>query len=65
MSGSEMQVPVNVTGRGYRGVNVPILWATANALGYESSVWGTYKQWGERGAQVRKGEKAAMEALSR
>ena len=27
--------------------------------GYSSGAWGTYKQWAEAGAQVRKGEKAA------
>ena len=57
---SELTLPRNVTGRAYRGVNVPVLWATAAALGYESPVWATYKQWQERGAQVRKGEKATM-----
>jgi len=57
---SELQLPRNVTGRAYRGVNVPVLWATAAAFGYETPIWGTYKQWHERGCQVRKGEKAAM-----
>jgi antirestriction protein ArdC len=37
-----------------------VLWATAAAFGYETPIWGTYKQWHERGCQVRKGEKAAM-----
>ena len=41
-------------------MNVPVLWATAAAFGYETPIWGTYKQWHERGCQVRKGEKAAM-----
>jgi antirestriction protein ArdC len=57
---SEMSLPHNVTGRAYRGVNVPVLWATAAAFGYESSIWATYNQWQERGCQVRKGEKSAM-----
>src|SRR5215472_9978457 len=57
---SELQLPRNVTGRTYRGVNVPVLWATASAFGYSSPIWATYKQWHERGCQVRKGEKAAM-----
>jgi antirestriction protein ArdC len=55
-----MVLPVNVTGRAYRGINVPLLWATADAFGYASPIWGTYKQWQERGAQVRKGEKSTM-----
>jgi len=47
---SELQLPRNVTGRTYRGVNVPVLWATASAFGYSSPIWATYKQWHERGA---------------
>jgi antirestriction protein ArdC len=34
------------------------LWAAAQSKGYESGEWGTYQQWQERGAQVRKGEKS-------
>jgi antirestriction protein ArdC len=50
---------LNVTSRkAYRGVNTLCLWAAAQAKGYESGEWGTYKQWQERGAQVLKGEKA-------
>jgi antirestriction protein ArdC len=51
--------PINVTSKkAYRGINTVCLWAAAEAKGYESGEWGTYKQWQERGAQVRKGEKA-------
>jgi antirestriction protein ArdC len=51
--------PLNVTSRkAYRGVNTVCLWAAAQAKGYESGEWGTYKQFQERGAQVRKGEKS-------
>ena len=32
--------------------------AAAQAKGYERGEWGTYNQWKDRGAQVRKGEKA-------
>jgi antirestriction protein ArdC len=53
-------MPRNVTGRAYRGVNVPLLWAAAEAFGYASPVWATYKQWHERSAQVRKGEKSTL-----
>lgn len=42
----------------YRGINVFILGATSMINGYTSQWWGTYKQIGERGGQVRKGEKA-------
>ena len=51
--------PINLASRNtYRGVNTLCLWASAQSKGYESGVWGTYKQWQELGAQVRKGEKA-------
>lgn len=53
--------PVNaLTGKGYNGVNVLALWIAAQAHGYTSSEWATYRQWGEKGAQVRKGEKSSL-----
>ena len=53
--------PVNVTSRKpYRGINTVCLWAAAQSKGYERGEWGTYQQWQERGAQVRKGEKATL-----
>jgi len=53
--------PINVTSKEpYRGINTVCLWAAANAKGYERGEWGTYAQWQERGAQVRKGEKATL-----
>ena len=53
--------PVNVTsGKPYRGINTLCLWSTARAKGYESGEWGTYSQWQDKRAQVRKGEKAAL-----
>jgi antirestriction protein ArdC len=53
--------PVNaVTRKPYRGVNVISLWATAIECGYRSSVWATYAQWQQLGAQVRKGEESAF-----
>lgn len=52
--------PVNIASKkAYRGINVVALWAYAEASGYTSGTWGTYRQWAEAGAQVRKGEKAA------
>jgi len=58
-SGNIMR-PVNIASKNaYRGVNILTLWATADDKGFTSGTWGTYKQWGEAGAQVRKGEKAA------
>ncbi len=58
--GSAPMLPVNVaTGRPYRGVNTLVLWTSAQANAYGSTIWGTYRQWRERGAQVRKGEHAS------
>lgn len=56
----DISMPHNVTGRAYRGVNVPLLWASSQAFGYASPIWATYKQWQERGAQVRRGEKSTL-----
>ena len=58
-SGKFASSPVNVTSKKpYRGINTVCLWAAAQAKAYERGEWGTYQQWQERGAQVRKGEKA-------
>lgn len=52
--------PVSVgTAKPYRGVNTLVLWAQAQTKGYTSSLWGTYRQWQELGAQVRKGERGS------
>lgn len=61
---AECFAPVNVASRRpYRGVNVILLWALSDSLGYQSGEWGTYNQWQELGAQVRKGEKSALVVL--
>ena len=53
--------PINIAShRPYRGINTLCLWAAAQSKGYESGEWGTYQQWHEKGAQVRKGEKATL-----
>src|SRR5579864_7026984 len=53
--------PINVISKKpYRGINTVCLWAAAQAKGYERGEWATYQQWLERGAQVRKGEKATL-----
>jgi antirestriction protein ArdC len=46
-------------GRSYRGLNIITLWMIAEAKQFSSGTWGTYQQWQEKGAQVRKGEKSA------
>lgn len=59
--GSAVFRPANVvSGKAYRGVNILALWAASEARGHASGLWGTYRQWGERGAQVRKGERASL-----
>ena len=56
---SSIARPANVTsGKPYRGVNTLVLWIAAQARGYVSGTWGTYRQWQELGAQVRKGERS-------
>jgi antirestriction protein ArdC len=51
--------PTNLASqRPYRGVNVLALWASAMKHGYPTGLWGTYRQWAEKGGQVRKGERA-------
>ena len=50
--------PINATTqKAYRGVNILSLWITGQAVGYRSNEWATFKQWKDRGAFVRKGEK--------
>lgn len=59
-AGSLMR-PVNIaTGARYQGVNVVTLWIAAESQGYTAPVWGTFKQWLDKGHPVRKGEKAAL-----
>ena len=56
--GATTSRPLNVaSGKPYRGVNILSLWAAGAGLGFSSGLWGTYRQWSDRGAQVRKGEK--------
>jgi antirestriction protein ArdC len=53
--------PSNVaSGNEYTGSNVLVLWCAAASKGYTSPVWGTYRQWAAKGAQVRGGEKATV-----
>src|SRR5450631_672795 len=53
--------PINIAShKPYRGINTVCLWAAAQAKGYERGEWATYQQWQDKGAQVRKGEKATL-----
>ena len=54
-----LRLPQNVlTQKSYSGINILSLWIASYKNQYSSPFWGTYKQWQEKGAQVRKGEKA-------
>jgi hypothetical protein len=56
-TGQNTLQPVNAaTKREYRGVNVLMLWASAEITGYQDGRWATFKQWQQIGAQVRRGE---------
>jgi antirestriction protein ArdC len=54
-------LPINIqTNNAYRGINILALWVAQMRNQYSTNLWGTYKQWKDRGAQVRKGEKASL-----
>ena len=53
-------MPRRHAGARYRGINVLILWGAAEAAGYRSPHWMTFKQALEYGACVKKGEKSTQ-----
>lgn len=60
LTDSDQFFPTNALSRKpYRGVNVLALWGAAEKHGYPTGLWGTYRQWDELGAQVRKDEKGS------
>ena len=62
--GSATTRPTNVaSSRAYQGINRLVLWLAAQAHGYGSGRWGTYRTWLAEGAQVRQGEKATTVVL--
>jgi len=62
--GTALQLPVNVESeKHYNGINILNLWIAAETRGYASHLWGTYRQWEQRGGQVRRGEKASLVVL--
>ena len=52
--------PLRSCGTSYRGMNTFWLWMVADACGYASPYWMTYRQCRELGGQVRKGEKSTI-----
>ncbi len=60
-TGSSFERPVNIASKNpYNGINIVSLWVSALASEFPSNLWGTYRQWQERGCQVRKGEKSSL-----
>lgn len=58
--GPDVGIPHNaVTGRGYSGINILMLWGEAVVRGYPHQSWLTYRQAQAAGGHVRKGEKGA------
>lgn len=63
-NGTSAARPTNVTSdKRYRGINTVALWVAAMAGGYSDGLWGTYRQWHDAGAQVRKGERSTTVVL--
>lgn len=58
-------MPRNAHGRLYSGVNVVLLWAQAQRMGYCDPRWMTFKQAKTKGGHVRKGERACSIVLWR
>ena len=47
-----------ISGNNYKGINTMLLWAGQMEKGYRSNTWVTFKQAGELGGNVMKGEKS-------
>lgn len=52
--------PLRHNGEAYSGMNVILLWSEAVARGFALPVWMTFKQAGELGGHVRKGESGSL-----
>ena len=52
-------MPKNVVSRKpYRGINTLLLWDASTEHGYQSDLWGTYRQWDMLGGHVNRGQRA-------
>jgi antirestriction protein ArdC len=51
--------PLRHSGEPYRGINVLMLWASAELQGFSCPLWVTFRQAKELGGYVRKGEKGS------
>lgn len=55
---ANLEMPYNaISKNNYNGINVFLLWLEQQKKGYSSNVWLTYKQAGELGGNIIKGEK--------
>lgn len=59
-TGSAIDRPLRACGVPYRGINTFWLWMVAEARGYASAHWMTYRQAEALGGQVRRGEKSTI-----
>jgi antirestriction protein ArdC len=59
-AGQRVTLPLRHCGTPYQGINILLLWGEAMAKGYLSNRWMTYRQAGEFGGQVRKGEHGSL-----
>ena len=50
--------PLRHSGEAYRGINILMLWESADAQGFSCPLWLTFKQAKELGGHVKKGEKS-------
>ena len=58
---SNLMIPKNVvTSSSYKGINILILWLTAEVKGYKKGSWATFKQWQTLGGKIKKGEKSTL-----
>ena len=58
---TEQQLPINpMTENKYHGINTLLLWLEQQEHSYSSNEWGTFKQWKDKGAHVKKGEKSTL-----
>ena len=53
------QLPINITGRPYSGINILLLYNSK----YKSRIWGTFRQIIKHGGNIRKNEKSSIVAF--
>lgn len=58
--GGTLRMPRRHNGEAYRGINIPLLWCAQMENGFATASWMTYRQSGELGGQVRKGERGSL-----